>query len=329
MSSKTETAVPIPASRSGSKENKVAVLGGGPGPEREGALASARDLSAALADMGFDHELLDLSDIEHLDLRKFERVVLTTHGQWGEDGRLQGYLETLRVPYTGSSVMPSAIAMHKPTMNSLAASLGFAIPTTVIISERASRDEIMEALRTTGDDVIMRPSTGGGSRGVIRSSHPDELMAHLEANRDEFDEYLLSAFIDGVEVSAAFRSQGGQITALPFLATYHDGDFYDYRIKHDAGARRHVCPADIDAVSWTLIEQACPTLYRKLQLVGFVRFDFIVDRGGTPWFLEINTLPGMSREGNLATMAAAANMTYEDLVLEYVSHLAAFAKRAG
>ncbi|MDN3043328.1 hypothetical protein P2L40_13070, partial [Enterococcus faecium] len=113
---------------------KLAVVGGGRGPEREGALISARDVSEALEAMEIPHDLLDLADIDEVDFRAYSSAVLTTHGQFGEDGLLQGFLETLGVEYTGSGVLASAIAMHKPTANMLAESSGLRVPATVVLT---------------------------------------------------------------------------------------------------------------------------------------------------------------------------------------------------
>lgn len=114
---------------------KLAVVGGGRGPEREGALISAQHVSDALLAMEIPHELLDLADIDNIDFREYATAVLTTHGQYGEDGVLQGFLETLGVGYTGSGVLGSAIAMHKPTANLMAKSAGLLVPATVILSQ--------------------------------------------------------------------------------------------------------------------------------------------------------------------------------------------------
>jgi D-alanine-D-alanine ligase len=267
--------------------------------------------------MEIPHDLLDLADIDEVDFRAYSSAVLTTHGQFGEDGLLQGFLETLGVEYTGSGVLASAIAMHKPTANLLAESAGLRVPATVVLTPNSSVDEVATAIADLSSDCIIRPSTGGGSRGVLRSADPAALADHMQQWADSFDEFLLSEFITGTEVSVALRNNSAGLQIFPILATYHDGDFYDYRIKHDAGARRHVCPADLPTSAIELIEERSAALYRKLKLTGFVRMDYLVDAAGESWFLEVNTLPGMSRQGNLATMAAAAGMTYEQLVTEF------------
>lgn len=295
----------------------MAVIGGGRGPEREGALISAQHVSEALTSLQVPHDLLDLADADQVDLREYSSAILTTHGQYGEDGVLQGHLEMLGVEYTGSGVLASAMAMHKPTSNLMAEAGGLLVPQTSILSPRSSLDDIMAAVARLGPDCIIRPSTGGGSRGVLRSADPGLLARHMIDWTDSFDEFMLTEFISGVEVSVALRDKGGELELFPILATYHDGDFYDYRIKHDSEARRHVCPADIEAATSRRLHRDCSTLYRLMRLTGFVRMDFLVDEVGAAWFLEVNTLPGMSREGNLATMAAAAGLTYEQLVAEF------------
>lgn len=293
----------------------VGVVGGGPGPEREGSLASARDVSSALTQLGIAHEVLDLSSITGADLTRFAKLILVTHGIAGEDGTLQGYLDTLGIPYSGSGVLASALLMHKPTANLLAEGFGLRVPTTVQLRFDAGEQEIARALAKVGEDAILRPSAGGGSRGILRSGDIAAIQAHMQSLRDAFDDYLLSSFVEGVEVTSAFVETDREVQAFPLLATFHDGDFYDYDIKHDESSRRHACPAPIPAEAELRILEAAPVLYRGLTLRGYARFDFIVDNRGIPWFLEVNTLPGMSRIGNLATMAQSSGMSYEDLVM--------------
>ncbi len=297
---------------------KLALITGGPGPEREGSLASANAVADVLTGDGIAHDYIDLCDIASVDMSQYQGAILMTHGRWGEDGRLQGYLDTLSIPYTGSPTLASAIAMHKPTTNLIASSVGMSVPASVVFTRDVSRSELAAAVERVGADAILRPADGGGSRGVLRSTNVDALMDHIAYHGVRFSEYLLCSFIAGTEVSAALIDDDGSVRGLPILATYHEGEFYDYHIKHDADQRRHECPADIPSRSSEIIVSQCSRLYTAIGLAGYARFDFIVDSSGTPWFLEVNTIPGMSRQGNLATMAAAAGISYDELVREHL-----------
>lgn len=268
--------------------------------------------------MNVEHDTFDLTHIEGVVLGSYDSAVLTTHGQYGEDGILQGYLETIGVKYTGSGVLASAIAMHKPTANLVASNAGLRVPESIILPQSSTQADVEDAVAALGPDCIIRPSTGGGSRGVLRSGDAQVFREHMQSCADSFDEFLLAPFITGVEVSVGIVEVRGELRTLPLLATYHEGDFYDYRIKHDADARRHVCPADVSEAIAERIVRDSGALYMSMGLTGFVRMDFIVDDAARPWFLEVNTLPGLSRQGNLATMAAAAGMSYEQLVGEFV-----------
>jgi D-alanine-D-alanine ligase len=293
----------------------VAVVGGGLGPEREGSIISAGDVHNALTTNGVKCEYVDLADIAETDMRLFDIAFLLTHGQWGEDGRLQGYLETLRIPFTGPRTLGCAMSMDKLITNALAIHSGISVPKTLVLHVESTREDVARALAQIGEDAIIRPTNGGGSLGVLRTGSPDAIVAHMRSLSDTFGAFLLTEYITGTEISAAYADRDGTITAFPLLATYHDDEFYNYRIKHDPVARTHVCPADLRETTVSRINDLCPLLYRRMNLSGFVRFDFIVDTSGQPWFLEVNAIPGMSRNGNLATMARAAGLSYDELIL--------------
>ncbi len=165
-----------------------------------------------------------------------------------------------------------------------------------------------------GPRTILRPASGGGSRGVVAGDTAQDILDALRGTDWEHSDFLLSQFVVGVEVSAACIVLDGVLEHLPILQTEHDGVVYDYEAKHDQTRRRHQCPAPLDEDVAQEVRDACAGLYEALGLRGYVRFDFLVSADRVPWFLEVNMLPGMSRTGNLATMAAAAGLTFSQLV---------------
>jgi D-alanine-D-alanine ligase len=305
----------------------TALITGGAGPEREGSLLSGRDVETALRGCGFSVEVIDLQSVDVSTLRSAEVAFLAAHGWWAEDGKLQGLLESLHIRYTGSGVLASAAAMHKPTANTVAAAVGLHVPPWTEL--RLEADESSEAKRVCerlGDDLFIKPASGGGSLGARRVSGAGELEAILCSSK-RASSLMACQYKDGLDVSVGLLQTSGRLAQLPILATEHRRDFYDYEAKHDASLREHQCPAQFDDpdTESTLGRQS-RAIFSALKCSAFGRVDFLVDANGTPWFLEVNTLPGLSRAGNLATMAAAFGMSYDELVLEILS--SAYAPRA-
>ncbi|EPZ7318175.1 ATP-grasp domain-containing protein [Vibrio mimicus] len=294
---------------------KIYVITGGNGPERMGSLASGRDVVAALTSLGYEAEMFDLADVSAtLNHVKQGVVFLTTHGWYGEDGKLQGALDLLGVPYLGSGVTASAVSMFKPLCLHVAQSLGIITPrwTEINPNEDASV-ESSRLFNLLGPDIFVKPSSGGGSLEARAIASEKDLICFLQ-QVDSTYSYIASTYIRGTDVSVSLLDLVGEVTCLPMLATHHDSEFYDYEVKHNAALRQHSCPADIPDHTKEIMESAARNLFHTLKCRAFARFDFMVDDHGTPWFLEINTLPGMSRAGNLATMANAANISYSDLI---------------
>lgn len=290
------------------------LITGGPGPERHGSLISGRDVAAAFAEMGIEHRTIDLVSIADADLQPGDVAFLTTHGQWGEDGKLQGFLETLRVSYTGPGVLGAAMSMHKAVTNRVAESVGVSVPVWLRVTAATPSVQIGSFVDRHGPRVVLRPATGGGSRGVVVGESAEMILAALADTTWEHPDFVLSPFVVGKEISAACIATSDGVQHLPVLQTEFDGQLYDYTIKHDATLRRHLCPAPLAEHTVRSLRRSCERLYERLGLSGFARFDFLVPGDGVPRFLEVNALPGMARSGNLATMAAAGGVAYPELV---------------
>ena len=293
------------------RPRRALLITGGPGPERRGSLASAADVATALDQLGVDATVCDLDDLDHATLAEHDLAFLAIHGWYGEDGKLQGLLELAALPYNGSGVAASAVAMHKPLCNRVAAAVGLTVPRWVELTPARCDAALLERF---GGRLFVKPASGGGSLDAGVVDDVDALRARCAAAAAQGLELLACEHVAGIDVSVGIVECDGMPRVLPELATRHDAAFYDYAVKHDASLRRHECPSQLDCtVAQSLREQAL-RMYHALGCSGYMRADFLVDAAGCAWFLEVNTLPGLSRAGNLATMAAAAGWNYTELI---------------
>lgn len=296
----------------------VALLTGGPGPEREGSLISGADVSAVLGAYDIRMNVIDLNAPERIaGAQSADAAFLTTHGWWGEDGKLQGALELLGIPYTGSGVLASATAMHKPTACRLAESVGVRTPEWSLVDLVASPEQEAQRLtRVLGNALFIKPTSGGGSLNAGVCQGAEQVSDFLLGQRDVGQQFMASRLIQGIDISVGLLSgRDGKLSPLPTLATHYDRPFYDYEVKHNRALRRHSCPADLTAAAEKEVTEAALAVAAALGVSGVARVDFLCDGDGQPWFLEVNTIPGMSRHGNLAQMAIASGLSYEGLVL--------------
>jgi D-alanine-D-alanine ligase len=307
----------------------IGVLTGGRSQERDRSLLSGEAVCAALDGMAFTLCRLDTAQPGFVEaLKTIDLAFLAIAGRGAEDGLLQGFLETLGVPYTGSGVRASALAMHKPTAKTLVSRAGVRVVPQARIPAGLSIDLVAAQIEDElGLPVIVKPESEGGSVGIAVAHDRTTLVeiiakARAEGARgDEADGGGLFAerFVAGRSVTVGVLERDGELRALPILETKTGGDFYDYHAKRDPDLHEYVCPAALSEPEAAALSASAIQAHRSLGCRGYSRSDFVLraDSTGVPgiaYWLEINTLPGLSREGNLATMALAAGMTYEDLI---------------
>ncbi|MEX3968450.1 ATP-grasp domain-containing protein [Paraburkholderia sp. EG286B] len=301
----------------------IVVVTGGIGPEREGALVSGDTVASAVAELGHNVSVVDFQSIDDLiTLPKDAIVFPTTHGWFGEDGRLQSVLDLQSIHYLGSGVTASAICMYKPACLQIADALHIRCPPWTHLSLQARADEEAARIVTQlGNQLFVKPSSGGSSLGATSIDGRDALEAHIRGLRST-DDYIVCRRIVGTDVSVGLLTVETQLICLPMLATFHEAEFYDYEVKCNSALHRHECPAPIPNAAKSYMESAARRAFEAIPCSGFARADFLVDQSGDPWFLEINTLPGMSRQGIFATMASASGLSYTDLVSSMInSHI--------
>jgi len=294
----------------------IGLITGGRSGERDRSLLTGETVGEVLDRHGIKHIRLDPADSGFADrIRDVDVAFLAIAGQWAEDGKLQGFLDTIGIPYTGSGVLASAAAMHKPTAKALVCAAGVTVLPHVLVREG---DDVADAVRATchalAMPVILKPSSEGGSIGVQVARDTGQLATAL-ADDAVRGEWLIEPFTTGSAVTCGVLQRDGALITLPPLETVPTtAEFYDYAAKRDPQGHRYLCPAEIPDVVLADISRSALTAHQALGCSGYSRSDFLVTPDGDVFWLEANTLPGLSRHGNLATMAAAAGLSYDELI---------------
>ncbi|MFD8978659.1 D-alanine--D-alanine ligase [Streptomyces sp. NPDC059564] len=297
---------------------RIGVLYGGDSPERPGSIASAEAVFKALSGAGMRAEMIDLGDLGELGATLRARIdvaLLACHGLGGEDGKVQGHLEQLGIPYTGSGVLASALGMHKPTFKTLLAALNIDTPKSItVLAEHSVESTLTTVELNLGYPVFVKPAAGGGSLGAGIAHNVEELAGLLRARRDQpYAEYMVEEYLDGIPCTVGILDQGGPVV-LPLLTFETDRMFFDYEAKHDRGLRRETCPAALPEDVEQRVTEIALRVHRLIGAHGVSRVDFLICTDGRSPVLEVNTVPGLSEQGNLATMAAAAGVSYIELI---------------
>ena len=309
---------------------KVGVLLGGKSSEREVSIMSGTGVLNALKSRGVDAHPFDpgLQSLAELEAARFDRVFIALHGRGGEDGTIQGVLETLGVPYTGSGVQASAIAIDKETTKQIWLQAG--IPTPAHRVGHASTDW-MQVIAELGDQLIVKPSHEGSTIGITKVTSHDhnELAFAFEAAAQYDDAVLIEQLIVGRELTCAILGEGGAAEALPLIEIQAPDSNYDYHSKYFSDDTKYLCPAPVDADTAARVSQLCLRAYRALGARGWGRVDVMLRDDGAPFLLELNTSPGMTGHSLVPMAARAVGMSYEDLVLRILAMATLDTRRRG
>ena len=290
---------------------KVAVLMGGPSAEREISLISGKAVLEALRSKRVDAHAFDPAERELFDLKRegFARVFIALHGRFGEDGTVQGALEVLRVPYTGSGVMASALAMDKWRTKLVWNASGVPTPRFVMAGPRTDWQKVVSTL---GLPLIVKPSREGSTIGITKVSSPAELGAAYTLAAKFDDQVIAEEFVAGRELTAAVLGD----TALPLVRIEAPGGNYDYQNKYFTDDVKYHCPAGVDARVEDEIRDMALKSFRVLGCRGWGRADVMLRPDGSYSFLEMNTSPGMTGHSLVPMAAKAAGMSYADLCVK-------------
>lgn len=299
------------------KNIKVAVVMGGPSKEREVSLNTGNAILSALQEKGYDAVGIDL-DPQHIveQLKKSGATVVfnAVHGLYGEDGRLQGVLEMLGIPYTGSRVLASAVAMDKFFTKHLFENNH--VPTAKCLyitkqDETSPKDRIIQEL---GIPCVVKPAAQGSSIGVTIVKSEQQLEAALEEAFRYGDRILAEAFFKGKEVAAGVMpGPDGKAMGMPLVLIEPHVNFYDFHNKYTKGATTYTCPAPFDEVTTKRLQQIAVAAYNALGCSGVARTDLMLAEDGTAIALEVNTVPGMTATSLIPKAAAAMGLSFPDL----------------
>lgn len=294
---------------------KVAVLMGGRSSEREVSLMSGAGVLAALLSKGVDAHKFDPAEqgLDQLKVQGFDRCFIALHGRYGEDGTVQGALELLDIPYTGSGVMASSIAMDKIMTKRIWRFEGLPTPDwRMVDSAEATRD----ALQALGAPMIVKPARDGSSIGLTKVMNADECAKAYELAAQYDAEVLCEQFIAGDETTCPVLGTGARAAALPVIRIVAPEGNYDYQNKYFTDTTQYHCPSGLPAAEEAEIQRIVEKAFRTLGCRGWARADIMIRASDRkPFLLEINTSPGMTGHSLVPMAARASGVSYENLCL--------------
>jgi D-alanine-D-alanine ligase len=290
---------------------KVAVLFGGRSAEREVSLKSGSAVLAALQKSGVDAHAFDPAqrDLSDLKKEKFERVFIALHGRFGEDGTVQGALELLGIPYTGSGVMASAIAMDKWRTKLIWQAMGLPIPEYEALTAPSDWNALADHLDLP---LFIKPANEGSSVGVSKVKTVEQLpLAYAEAAKHD-KVVIAESYVSGGEYTVAILNG----RALPVIKIEPANEFYDYEAKYLRDDTRYLCPCGLDAKAEAEMQELAQQAFALIGGQGWGRVDFLRGEDGKAYLLEINTSPGMTDHSLVPMAARQAGIDFQQLVLQ-------------
>jgi len=295
---------------------KVGILYGGRSAERDVSIMSGTGVLQALKSRGIDAHGFDPAErsLAELAAEKFDCVFIALHGRYGEDGSLQGALEQLGIPYTGSGVMASAVGMDKITTKIIWLSKGIPTPRYATVTPGDDLDAVVAEL---GLPLIVKPPLEGSTIGITKVEQAEEFEAAVSLAAG-FDETILAEeFVTGREFTVAVLGSGKHARALPIVEIVAPAGNYDYQNKYFTDDTKYHCPADLPPELTEEIQKHAVDAYRALGCEGWGRVDVLVrERDMRPFLLEVNTSPGMTGHSLVPMAARAVGIDYEELCVE-------------
>jgi D-alanine-D-alanine ligase len=298
---------------------KVGVLFGGKSGEREISLMSGQGVLEALLSKGVNAHAFDPAERSISDLaeQQFDRVFIALHGRYGEDGTMQGLLEQMKLPYTGSGVLASALAIDKQATKRLWSSFNLATPKFAMLAANSDWNQIAKDL---GLPIIVKPAREGSSLGLSKVTNVADLPAAYEMAAKLDRDVMAEQCIIGEELTCPIVGDGANAQPLPVIRIVAPDSNYDYHNKYFSDDTRYLCPTGLDLSVEKKVQDLALSAYRALGCKGWGRADVMIDnQTGQPYLLEMNTAPGMTGHSLVPMAARAAGVEYADLVLWLLS----------
>jgi D-alanine-D-alanine ligase len=296
-------------------DKKIGVLMGGLSSERDVSLASGRAVLDALRGKGHDAVAIDIGRdaAARVAAAGIGVAFIALHGKFGEDGAIQGMLEVMGIPYTGSGILASAMGMNKAVAKRMFKADGLLVGRHVVVTSR-ERHTAGSVVRTVGLPAVIKPNAEGSSVGVTIVSKENEVEAAVDLAFRYGGEIIIEQYLAGKEVQVGILGD----RALGAIEIEPKDAFYSYRAKYEKGMSDHFFPARIPEEQYRLVLEAGLAAHRSLGCRGYSRVDFIVDAAGNPYILEVNTLPGMTATSLLPEIAKGVGIEFPELVEEIV-----------
>lgn len=298
------------------KRKRIGVLAGGWSSEREISLLSGRNIYNSLKRQGFDAVFIDVDHnfMERLKEEKIDVAFVILHGKPGEDGTVQGVLELLSIPYTGSGVEASAISMDKFTTKKLFEAHKIPTPAYIFIPKDSSlEDKLKEAEERFGFPMVLKPRGEGSSVGVRIIKDPASLRRDSKEAKEKFGDIILEKYIRGMIATVGILNE----RPLPILEIIpKHQEFYNYKAKYTKGETEFIIPARLERDIYEKVQSLALAAHKAIGCWGFSRVDLIVEENTRPYLLEVNSIPGMTELSDLPAEASYEGMSYDELVFE-------------
>ncbi|WP_427983432.1 D-alanine--D-alanine ligase [Agarivorans sp.] len=293
---------------------RVAVLYGGKSAEREVSLRSGKAVLAGLLRAGINADGIDTRDVDLslLKQKKYSHVFIALHGRGGEDGTLQGALEYLNLPYTGSRVLGSALAMDKIRCKQIWQNMGLPTAAYAIVDQQSYQTEQAEAmLQQLGGEVIVKPALEGSSIGMAKASTPAQLEQAIDDAFAYDSRVLVEQWISGAEYTVSIL--GDQV--LPSIRMQTPHAFYDYDAKYQSNSTEYFCPSGLSEQQEQELAEIAMQAFKAVDCEGWGRVDFMADAQGNWYLLEVNTSPGMTEKSLVPMAAKQHGLNFDQLVV--------------
>jgi D-alanine-D-alanine ligase len=304
------------------KNKKIAVLCGGRSGEREVSLRSGQRVFDSLKKQKFNVTMFDLSDdlIAQLKKKKIDVVYIALHGRWGEDGCVQGMLEIANIPYTGSKVLASALAMNKLAAKRIFDTCNIPTPRFLAIDPASDLAKEADKLRRIFPfPLVIKPTSEGSSLGISIVKENDDLERILAKTVKEYRDVFIEEFIKGREVTVGIIGRDDDLQALPILELVPRKEFYDFEAKYTSGMTEFILPARLPKALYKKTQDTALAAHRALGCYGVSRVDIIVAGDQTPYVHEVNSIPGMTEHSDLPAEAAHAGISFDELVVKILA----------
>jgi len=290
---------------------KVLVLMGGWSNERDVSLVSGRCVFNSLKFSGVNVIKLDLQKNSFKKIKEIlpDRVFIILHGKGGEDGEIQSYLDTLKIPYTGSNKLSSEICMNKRSAKKILLESNISTPKFKRIDKETSIYDIEDSFAYP---IVVKPSSEGSSIGVYIVENRESLENAILNNREISDDIIAEQYIEGTEYTVGILNK----KALPIIKLIPPGQFYDYEAKYNSQDTEYICPSGLDENTEIKLKKISLKSFKVLNCNGWGRVDIIIDKDNKPWVIELNTVPGMTEHSLVPMAAEAEKIGFNDLVLK-------------